>query len=173
MGDVLFDEVAAAGMRGSAAFSPDGLYRYRLDRIWGSGPAIVWVMLNPSTANGRENDPTMRRLLHFSRRDRQGWYGRLVVVNVFAWRSSNPADLRQASDPVGPENDRYIAEAVAEAATVVAAWGAGIGFAPHALERADAVMRMLPRPTRCLGWTQSWHPRHPLYVRSDVAWEEF
>jgi hypothetical protein len=168
MGDVLFDEVAAAGMRGSAILSDDGLYRYRLDRIWGSGPAIVWVMLNPSTANGRENDPTMRRLLHFSQRDWE--HGRLVVVNVFAWRSPKPAGLRQASDPIGPQNDCHIAEAIAEAATVVAAWGAG---AADMADRVDQVARMLPRPALCLGSTKGGHPRHPLYVRSDVAWEEF
>lgn len=157
------------GTRGSAELSEDGRYRYRLDRAWGDGPTVAWVMLNPSTANGRENDPTMRRLLHFSRRP--DLFGRLVVVNLFAYRSPRPEELRAVDEPVGPENDRHIIRAVTEAnvgGAVVAAWGAGAAFAP---ERIAAVRRLLPDSTLCLGRTKAGYPRHPLYVRNDTPWE--
>lgn len=94
----------------SAVISEDGLYRYRLDRRWGYGPRVAWIMLNPSTADSEAEDATSRRVQAFSRR----WgFSALTVVNLYAWRATDPTDLWTAQDPVGPENDRHIAEVCA------------------------------------------------------------
>jgi len=89
------------------------------------------------------------------------------VVNLFALRSPSPAALRAAADPIGPENDRHLAEVVASADAVVAGWGNHGAL----LGRADAVRRaaLLPEDTLCLGVTAQGQPRHPLYVRAATA----
>ena len=144
----------------------DGPWRYSLRR-WGwserHAPRIAWIMLNPSTADAQQDDPTMRRVIRFSR----DWgYGSLEVVNLFALRSLSPAALAGTDgDPVGPENDGYIARAVRGASCVVAAWGRRGGFRGRDLE----VLRILERERKapvCLERTTHGHPRHPLYVPS-------
>ena len=140
-------------------------YRYRLDRNWpgGDGSRAVWILLNPSTATETSNDPTIRRCVGFSQR----WgVSALVVVNLFALRSTEPRGLAGAADPVGPENDQEIAAALAavsdQPSCVVCAWG---HYA--AAGRVAAVLALLAagdlRPY-CLGVTRDGHPRHPLYV---------
>jgi hypothetical protein len=146
----------------SAVLSDDGRYRYRLDRWWGTGPRLVWVMLNPSTADADVDDPTIRRCVAFARRD--GYTG-ITVVNLCAWRATDPQDLVTArserEDIHGPDNDRHLAELVAPDS--VAAWGAtGMGLV------AAAALHRFP-PLRCLGVTKAGWPRHPLYVPSDAA----
>lgn len=151
----------------SALLSPCNTYRYRLGRSWGAGAADVWIMLNPSTADATIDDPTIRRCVGFSR----GWgAGSLVVVNLFALRATDPAELAHHSDSVGPDNDRHIAEAAIEASInggmILAAWGAH----PMATERAAAVARLVgPTTLLCLGTTKAGAPRHPLYVKGDTT----
>ena len=83
--------------------SPDGQYRYRLWRCWDKrAPAVLWIMLNPSTADAAYNDPTIERC---EQRARRGGYGALWVANLFGLRTPNPGDLRHHPHPVGPEND--------------------------------------------------------------------
>lgn len=113
-------------------------------------------MLNPSTADAQRNDPTVRRCIGFSR----AWgYGGLTAVNLFAFRATRPADLWRAADPVGRETDRHILAATARCDLIVVAWGAF----PRAVERAAAVLGVLPRIPYCLALTQDGHPRHPLH----------
>src|SRR5262249_6763346 len=108
----------AAGHR--ATFSPCRRYRYALQRRWADGPAVCWVMLNPSSADEHRDDPTIRRCVGFS----QSWgYAGLVAVNLFASRTPDPAALWSVADPVGPGNDAAIRGAAAGASLVVAAWG--------------------------------------------------
>jgi hypothetical protein len=141
---------------GGATFSANGRYRYRLWRRWDrSRPVVVFVMLNPSTADADKDDPTIRRCIGFAR----AWgYGGIEVVNLFAYRATLPRSLRAVDDPVGPENGRHIRRAVARADLVVLAWGA------HA--RASRLLS-LPR-ARCLGLTRAGQPRHPLYLRREA-----
>jgi hypothetical protein len=151
-------------MTGGAAFSPDRRYRYRLWRRWDrSRPVVTFVMLNPSTADERRDDPTIRRCIGFARR----WgFGGAEVVNLFALRATDPRELRTVRDPVGPENDRHIRRAIARAALVVLAWGTHGAVA----QRARAVgLVASPRRPRCLGWTRSGEPRHPLYLPAGAA----
>jgi hypothetical protein len=145
-----------------AVFSRDRRYRYRLWRRWDAArPVVAFVMLNPSTADAVRNDPTVRRCIGFAR----SWgFGGLEVVNLFAYRATDPRVLRRATDPVGPANRRHLAAAIVRAGLVIAAWGAD----PTARD-APTQGRVLSQPElRCLGVTRSGAPRHPLYVRATV-----
>lgn len=154
--------------RSRASFSRCRRYRYTLVREW--DPAlgrICFCMLNPSTADERQNDPTVRRAIGYAL-DRG--YGSIEVVNAFALRSTDPAGLKKALgtglDPVGPRNDEAIRRAADRSATVVAAWGS------HAtlLERDSAVRQLLVGHRSCvaLGLTAGGLPKHPLYLRADA-----
>lgn len=137
------------------------MYRYTLRRSWDTQlPVVLFVGLNPSTADETHDDPTIRRCMGFARR----WgYGGLIVVNLFAFRATNPRALRGANDPVGPENDAWILRGQAEAERVVTAWGNGGTFRG----RAEEVLPRLREPY-ALGINQSGQPVHPLYVRGNV-----
>lgn len=144
-----------------ATFDPTGHYRYRLGRCWQpTAPALALVMLNPSRADAHREDPTLRRCLQFARR----WgFGRLVVVNLFAYCSPHPAVLGQVSDPIGPDNDRWLSQTAAEATTLMLAWGNQGSL----LHRDRHVLALLaPHHTRCycLGRNRTGQPRHPLYA---------
>lgn len=104
----------------SATFSECRRYRYDLIRQWGAGPTINFLLCNPSTACERLNDPTVERC---ERRARMAGYGRLVVTNVFAWRSTDPIVLRDVADPIGDDNGAFILRWALEADTCVCAWG--------------------------------------------------
>ena len=103
--------------RTGAEFDPTGAYRYSLWREWDArAPAVAFVMLNPSTADAARDDPTIRRCASFAR----SWgYGSLEVVNLFAYRASEPKRLRQTPDPIGPANDDYLVDAADRVQTVV------------------------------------------------------
>ena len=141
-----------------ATFSACRAYRYSLWRVWDEdGPTLCVIGLNPSTANETADDPTIRRCIGFAR----AWgYGRLVMTNLFACRSTDPKGLLAVADPVGPENDDVL-ELAAGYGGVLAAWGAH----PIAKARAAEVLRLLGwREIECLGLTKGGAPRHPLYV---------
>lgn len=134
----------------------DGPYRYYLSR--GTGPQCGVVMLNPSTADGLEDDATIRKLMGFTR----DWgYPSFVVANLFSFRATDPKVMLAAPDPVGPHTDGYL-HAIATLPLVVVAWG---NDAPKA--RAIEALRILRAPGRmlyCLGRTMHDQPKHPLYV---------
>ncbi len=154
-------------MISDAVLSPDGLYRYRLERTWSESSPLTWIMLNPSTADAEEDDPTIRRCIRFAK---DHCYGGIVVVNLFALRTPYPKMLwNTTEDPFGPLNNTTLLGAAANAHTVVAAWGAG----KRAAIRGAAVVRMMDRPLVCLGHTAQGHPRHPLYVRSTQEFEPY
>ena len=145
-------------MERTASFSRDRSYRYDLGRRWGEGPTLTWVMLNPSMADERQDDPTIRRCISFS----LAWgFGALRVVNLFALRTPDPRALLEASDALGPRGERALRAALRDADAVVAAWG---NVHPPLAERASEVRRVLPTEAWCLGVTRRGEPRHPLYV---------
>lgn len=150
-----------------AILSEDGAYRYRLWRRWPSlEPSVVFVMLNPSTADADQDDPTIRRCIGFARR----WgFGGIEVVNLFALRTSDPLVLLSHPDPVGPENAEHIRQAVSLGAAkpIIVAWGEASRFRA----RADLVAALIRarRVVRALGVTKSGDPRHPLFMRRDVC----
>jgi hypothetical protein len=103
-----------------ATFSPCRRYRYTLYRVWDTMPVLAFVMLNPSTADEVENDPTVERC---ERRARMWGYGGVVVTNIFAWRSTDPNALYGLEDPIGPDNDKAIVACARYAGMVICAWG--------------------------------------------------
>jgi hypothetical protein len=145
-----------------ATYSDCEAYRYNLTRVWDpTGPRAAFVMLNPSTATERQNDPTVERC---ERRARTLGFGAFRVLNIFAWRATDPREMRAAADPVGPGNDAAILAAMTWADQVICAWGT---HGAH-LDRGPQVERMLRRATdRTLfhfGLSKHGHPKHPLYI---------
>lgn len=157
-----------ADCRSLALYSDCGTYRYGLRRCWDAGaPGLLFVMLNPSTADERRNDPTIERC---ERRARALGAGRLLIANLFAFRATRPGDLKAAKAPVGPDNDALLQDWHGQADMTLAAWGV---HGVH-LDRAAQVLALLPGPLHHLGLTQQGHPRHPLYVpyaRAPQLWE--
>lgn len=136
-----------------ASISPDGVYRYALFRRWDpSPPNLTWILLNPSTADANTDDPTVRKCIGFARRL---GFGGITIVNLFAYRATDPSQLRGATDPIGPAN-RSALKVLAYGFCVVG-WGA-TPTPPKPLE----ILRN--RPLWCLGQTKDGSPRHPLYV---------
>jgi hypothetical protein len=120
---------------------------------------VLFVMLNPSIADATTDDPTLRRCLAFART----WgFGYLDVCNLFAHRSAHPDVLKAVADPVGPRNDRVIAEVAARANRIVVAWGARGSLRDRA-ERVLSAILTQP-PLHCFGRTCAGEPRHPLYL---------
>lgn len=162
---------------GAAVLSPCGRYRYRLVRglepLLG-GRTILYVMLNPSTADADTDDPTIRKCIGFAKR--LGGV-RVEVVNLYALRATDPRDLRWCienegpSVAVGPDNDRAISAAVGECirdgGLVLAAWGAH----PTARRRVEAVSALVTvagADLYCLGVAKDGSPRHPLMLGYDA-----
>lgn len=151
-----------------ATLSPCGQYRYTLIRQWGDGPRCCFIMLNPSTADAQEDDPTIRRCLGFARHWR---FGSLIVVNLFAYRATDRNALARVPDPVGPDNDRHIQRAAVGSGRVVCAWGTWGSL----FDRQRIVAEALAwGPLHCLRTTGGGFPQHPLYCLSDtrpVLWQ--
>jgi hypothetical protein len=153
----------------SAVFNQQRTHRYLLTRRWGSAPAAVFVMLNPSTADAAVLDPTVRRCVSLARRE---GCGGVVVLNLFALRSTNPRALAGHPNPVGPHNDAFLRDHTRGAHLVVAAWGTHGQLGG----RAEAVTRQLGADgvrLLCLGTTTAGYPRHPLYIRNDAPLQRY
>lgn len=144
-----------------ATFSSCRRWRYLLWRCWdGAKPAANFLMLNPSTADETKLDPTCARARDYAER----WgYGALIVTNVFAWRATDPDEMKAIADPVGPGNDRAIACAAREAAIVVCAWG-NHGAHRDGARRVLEVLRKAGVATHALRVNRSGQPAHPLYL---------
>lgn len=142
-------------MERSAVISPCGRYRYRLGRRWAPGNAVLWIMLNPSTANAYEDDATIRRCVAYS----TAWgYGAILVGNVFPYRATDPRELTGA-DRDGVGNWLHIRQMSLEASLIVCAWGAN----PLCVHSRENVVRCVhDRPIRCLGLSPTGAPFHPL-----------
>jgi hypothetical protein len=152
-----------------AYYDRDMLYRYALTRRWADGSIAGWIMLNPSTATEIQDDPTIRRVRYFSKRD---GYDGFMVVNLFAYRTTDPDILKTVTDAVGPDNDTMIREMARRAAVIVAAWGTHI----MARRRGAQVTGMMMRDGKdmmCLGVSKDGKPKHPLYVLNSKELEVY
>lgn len=154
-------------MNAGAMFDDTGKYRYLLWRTWDEGkrnPA-VFIMLNPSTANAEDDDPTIRRCIGFAK----DWgYTGLKVVNLFGLVSSDPKKLATETDPIGPENDYVILSRVPHAGIIIAAWGAFKEAKTRSIQVLNAVQSVSRSPIYCLGMSKDGSPKHPLYIRADT-----
>lgn len=145
----------------SAVISACGQYRYRLERTWGFGTRMAFIMLNPSTADASVDDPTIRKCMAFAKR----WdFGGIVVGNLFGLRATDPKELRKHPNPIGPENDEHLERIAKEIKYVVAAWGTHGTY----LGRHVAVSRMDWTALEALRVTKDGHPGHPLYVNGNT-----
>lgn len=122
-------------------------------------PKVLFIGLNPSTADETEDDRTIRRCIGFAKR----WgYGAILVGNLFGIRSTNPANIYAVKDPIGPENDAILLKMAQEAKLIVAAWGNSGVYLNRSLR-----MRSFFPEMKCLGLNVTGEPKHPLYVRAN------
>lgn len=153
-------------MKKDAAIDETEQYRYWLLREWNNTlPKLVFIMLNPSTADASIDDPTIKRCISFASKLN---FGSIQVVNLFAYRATDPKNLKNKSiDPVGKLNDKYIIDTCRNSDLIIAAWGVN-----GSLNARDKyVTKLIGTNTydlHCLGMSKDGHPRHPLYVKGDV-----
>lgn len=138
----------------------EGNYRYLLGRKWDeNAPQVTFIMLNPSTADANQDDPTLRKCIHFAK---SFCCGSLEVVNLFAYRATKPLELRKVADPVGAKNNCYLQAATKRAALIIVAWGTKGIFQ----KRNEEVLNLIAdkQSLHCLRLTKHGHPHHPLYL---------
>lgn len=150
----------------TAEFSPCRTYRYLLRRRWSAAPPVGFILLNPSTADETQDDPTIRRCVGYAK----AWgAGGLVLGNLFGLRSTDPRALRSAADPIGPGNDEALFSMVHHevAGTIICGWGSHGAYLSRG---ADTVRRLKEwRVTpMALTMTAGGEPGHPLYLRADL-----
>lgn len=153
-------------MNNACHFSTDRRYRYALEHVLDpllqDRPAplrVMWIGLNPSTADEQKLDPTLRRIRAFS----AAWgYTSFIMTNLFAFRATDPEDMMAALDPVGPENDAALATWAAQCDLIVAAWGVHGTFRKRHTDVMGGVLRGFE--LHRLEETKDGHPKHPLYV---------
>ena len=149
-----------------AILSPCRQYRYTLWRTWDcTKGTCLFIGLNPSTADEREDDPTIRRCVSFAK---SFGCGRLMMANLFALRATDPADMKRNADPVGRDNDDWLRRLVGDAEIVIAAWGTHGGHLAR-----DIFVRKLLGEIHCLGVTKKGFPRHPLYLSKETPLQAY
>ncbi len=145
----------------TAVYSDCERYRYSLTRVWNPvGKKVMFVMLNPSKATEVQNDPTIERC---ERRARALGFCGFRATNIFAYRATDPRDMRAAADPEGPQNMAILREGREWADTVICAWGthgAHLDQGPTVAAR----LRATGQPLYHLGLSKAGHPKHPLYI---------
>lgn len=149
-------------MKKTAKLSDCRTYRYELWRTWDeSKPYAMFIGLNPSTADETEDDPTIRRCINFAKT----WgYGGLCMTNLFAYRATQPEDMKRASDPIGNKNDETLILLAKNAGVIVGAWGNDGMF----LNRSKHVRALIPE-LNVLKVNKSGEPAHPLYLKSTLT----
>ena len=164
------DDLFGEGMLSGAVLSEEeiALYRYLLWRVWDDGlPVLLVIMLNPSTADHSSNDRTIETLLT---RARMTGHGSILVLNLFAWRATEPAEMKKAEDPVGQHNDAAIAAALeAGECTLLCAWGT---HGTHMGRSEDVLCRIAQQGKNpmTLKISKDGQPEHPLYKKLENGW---
>ncbi len=148
-------------MESSAEFSTCRKYRYSLNRVWDTtAPKVLFIGLNPSKADEKTNDPTIRRCIQFAK----DWnFGGFCMINLFAYCTHDPKELMKAIDPVGPENDTILQKHISNSETIILIWG-NLG---RFLKRNEAVLKLIKNPL-CLKINKNGTPAHPLYLKSNL-----
>lgn len=159
--------------RNGATLSPCRQWRYQLWRSWDDAkPTCAFIGLNPSTADETKDDPTIRRCIAFSKL----WgFGRFEMLNLFAWRSTDPRGLLDTADPVGPLNDAVIRGRTGVVARTVLAWGSHRKSAAltrlvsvRGLELTLRLGDLGVRGLGHLGRNDDRQPKHPLYLAAST-----
>lgn len=155
--------------RGSAVISPCGTWRYRLDRhVAEAGLVFLYCGINGSTATGDEEDLTTMKWRGFTVRNGGSRY---IAINPFGFRATDVRELARAADPVGPDNARYVAAAIAEADVLIPCWGNRSKVPDHLRHHLSTMRRLFlasGKPVKALGFTKSGDPKHPLMLGYDT-----
>lgn len=160
--------------RAGAVFSDCDYYRFELWRVWDAAkPAAMFIMLNPSTATHEKLDPTVTRCKGYA----EAWgYGSMIVMNLFAWRATDPEDMKAAVDPVGQGNDEALVtradEVISAGGIVIAAWGTHGVYAGRCWKVKAMFMRHGIK-LRYLKLSKDGHPGHPLYLPKALRPQEW
>lgn len=158
------------GISGEATFSECGKYRYWLNRLWDkSKPKILFILLNPSTADSIEDDQTIRKCKSFSK---EWGFGSMEIVNLFAFKSTDKSMLKKMNNVVGQENDKWILSRAEKVDLIVAAWGNFGKF----LNRSSKVKEMLIKngyKVKAIKLSKKGEPCHPLYLKNTLKPIEF
>lgn len=148
-------------------FSPCRKYRYTLWRSWPIVPGlnsrhyVQFIGLNPSTADETQDDPTIRRCKAFAK----AWgYSAMCMTNLFAWRDTDPLEMKRTADPIGPDNNKWLLEVASGASIIIAAWGKHGSY----LYRGARVKQFIPN-LKCLRKNKDGSPEHPLYLPSNLT----
>lgn len=149
-------------LRTGATFSRCERYRFDLFRIWDeSKPKVMFVGLNPSTADATKNDPTVTRCIRYA----QSWgYGGMHMMNIFAFRATDPSDMKAEPEPIGTDTDEWLLKVEQESALTLVAWG---NHGAH-LNRAAQVCTLLSE-LHCLKQNKNGYPAHPLYLKASLT----
>jgi hypothetical protein len=142
----------------TALFSDDKKYRYILSRIWDKNkPNIMFIMLNPSTADSEKDDPTIRRIINFTK----SWnYGGFYVVNLYAFCSTDPKGLKNTQDPIGKDNIFHVKILISKIEKVIYAWGNN--------EKEPQWLCDLVTTPYCIKISKNGIPTHPLYLKKEL-----
>lgn len=154
-------------MRLGAEFAPDPRYRYRLWRHWNEEvPSLTFLMLNPSTATETVDDPTIRRCMGFAM---NMGYGGVEILNIFAWRSTDPKQLLICKEPVGMENNARILTVAERSSMIVCAWGKLFRQLKWREGQIIELLKPFSSKLHCLKYNESdGSPAHPLYLHSTL-----
>ena len=144
-----------------ALFSKDRIYRYALWRTWNRKlPKVLFIGLNPSTADEINNDPTIRRCINYA----IDWgFGGYIMGNIFAFRSTDPQIIKNVQEPIGDQNDKWLIKLHKEASLTIAAWGNHGQF----MDRGKEVTKLI-KNLKCLRVTKLGYPSHPLYLPKNL-----
>ena len=145
-----------------ANISIDGKERFSLSRIWDKRqPKILYIMLNPSIADGKKDDPTIKRLIFFTKKHR---YGGFYVANLFTQITPYPRDLNM-DNYSKKKNLKIIRGLIKKSHSIVYAWG-------NLVSEPKEFIKLIERPL-CFGINKNGTPKHPLYLRSDTKLQNF
>lgn len=148
-------------MKNTAKLSECRKYRFALWRTWDDSKSyVMFVGLNPSTADESTDDPTLTRCINYAK----SWgFGGVCMANLFAYRATEPSDMKAAKDPIGCKNNEWLKKLANDAGLVVAAWGNDGSY----LGRSEQVKELLSN-IHCLKINKSGEPAHPLYQKADM-----
>ncbi len=155
-------------------FSAERAYRYVLRRQCSDAVAetprrIAWIGLNPSTADEVTLDQTLATVCRYSKK----WgFSEVIMLNLFAFRATDPRNLKRAEDPIGPDNDRHLLTEVSAAERVIACWGDHGRFSGRDEEVSD-LLRADGVAFECLQRNKSGTPRHPLYLKAGIKTKSY
>jgi hypothetical protein len=156
----------------SAVISEDRQYRYELRRTWDeSKPKVLFIMLNPSTADANIDDPTIRRCIGFAKR----WgFGGILVGNLFAYRATEPKALLSTDNPIGKDNIKHLQLMYNESEIIICAWGNS-----KIIDRLDRKISDYKPLSGIIGklhyleLSNDGTPKHPLYLKSNLIPTEY